>query len=209
MYPLPMNPIETPRLRLVPATADLVGLEIENLPKFFARLRLVPATADLVGLEIENLPKFFEQLSVEPIPDWPSEDLANVLPFFLEELENDPSLEGWLAWYWILDTPEGTQLVGGGGFKGFPAGGFVEIGYQTRVAYRRQGIATEAISALATWALKHPAVQCVVAQASPENAESNGLLHKLGFKPAGPGSETGQLRFELRTDGQNSVKILT
>lgn len=47
MYPLPMNPLNT------------------------SRLRLVPATSSLVALEIGHLPAFFEQLSVEPAPDWP------------------------------------------------------------------------------------------------------------------------------------------
>ena len=172
VYSLPMDPIVTPRLRLVPATVDLVRLEITNLNEFF------------------------RHLGVEPIPDWPSENLAGVLPFFLEQLGNDPSLVGWLAWYWILDAPSGNQLVGGGGFKGAPFNGVVEAGYETRVSCRRRGYATEAVGSQVAWALRHPDVKLVIAETRTDNKGSIGLLGKLEFVQIGPGSEVGLLRFE-------------
>jgi RimJ/RimL family protein N-acetyltransferase len=166
------------------------------------RLRLVPATVDLVRLEIENLNKFFRQLGVEPILDWPSENLAGVLPLFLEQLESDPSLVGWLAWYWIHDTLEGNQLVGGGGFKGAPFNGVVEVGYETRASCRRRGYATEAVGSQVAWALKHPDVKLVIAETRNDNKGSISLLHKLEFVQVGSGSEVGLLRFERKIGGQ-------
>lgn len=163
------------------------------------RLLLVPATADLVRYEIDNRAEFFRQIGVGPVPDWPSENLADVLPFFLEQLENDPSLVGWLAWYWIHDTPEGSQLVGGGGFKGPPADGAVEVGYETRATYRSQGFATEAVGAQVAWALDHPDVERVMAETKTNNHASIHVLHKLGFVHVGPGSEVGLLRFERQS----------
>ena len=82
------------------------------------RLELIPATADLVRAEIEDPARFFERLGVAVADDWPSENLQNVLPLFLEALQ-DPANVGWLAWYWI-DRAE-NALVGGGGFKGQPS----------------------------------------------------------------------------------------
>lgn len=161
------------------------------------RLRLVPATARLVKLEIERLSEFFDQLGVEPISDWPSDNLANVLPFFLDQLTSDATVEGWLAWYWLLPTPRSVQLVGGGGFKGRPADGKVEIGYETRIAYRRQGIATEAVSAHVRWALNQPGVTHVLAETREDNQGSRGVLTKLGFTLVGDGSESGLLRYEI------------
>jgi len=160
------------------------------------RLHLVPATAELIRLEIENLDTFSKQLGVESVPERPSENLASVLPFFLEQLESDPSLVGWLTWYWVHDAPEGAQLVGSGGFKGEPTDGIVEVGYETRVAYRRQGFATEAVEALVHWALQQLNVQLVVAETRSDNKGSIGVLHKLRFRQAGSGSELGLLRFE-------------
>jgi len=167
-------------------------------PIFTSRLRLVPSTAELVQLEIENLPQFFRYLGVEPITDWPSENLADVLPFFRDQLASDPSLVGWLAWYWILDTPKGVQLVGGGGFKGAPTDGQVEMGYETRADYQRTGIATEAVGAQVAWALKHPDVSLVIAETREDNLASIGVLNKGGFVHVGSGSEAALLRFERR-----------
>jgi RimJ/RimL family protein N-acetyltransferase len=163
-----------------------------------ARLRLVPSTAELIQLEIENLPRFFRYLGVEPISDWPSDNLTDVLPFFRDQLASDASLVGWLAWYWILDTPEGAQIVGGGGFKGAPTDGKVEIGYETRAGYQRTGIATEAVSAQVAWALKHPDVSLIIAETREDNLASLGVLNKVGFVHGGLGSEAGLLRFERR-----------
>ena len=165
-------------------------------PLVTTRLRLVPSTAELIELEVEDLPQFFRHLGVAPIADWPSDNLADVLPFFRDQLASDASLVGWLAWYWILDTSNGAQLVGGGGFKGAPRDGQVEIGYETRAGYQRTGIATEAVRAQAAWALKHPDVSLVIAETREDNLASLGVLNKVGFVYVGSGSEAGLLRFE-------------
>lgn len=160
----------------------------------------MPATFKLIQLEIENLPQFFKQLGLVPISDWPSDNLNNVLPFFRDQLGTDSSLVGWLAWYWILETSEGSQLVGGGGFKGPPANGEVEIGYETRVPYRRTGIASEAVGAQLIWALNHPSVTHVTAEVHVDNVASIGVLIKLAFDHVGEGSEDALLRFERKSD---------
>ena len=166
-------------------------------PIVTTRLRLVPTTAEMIQLEIENLPQFFKQLGVVPIPDWPSDNLANALPFFRDQLSSQASLVGWLAWYWILVAPSTCQLVGGGGFKGAPVDGCVEIGYETRVAYRRKGIATEAVSAQVLWALNQPKVTRVLAETRGDNLGSRGVLTKLGFTLVDEGTESGLLCYEL------------
>ena len=163
-----------------------------------ARLRLVPATAPLIELEISDLSGFFETLGVEPIPDWPSVNLAPVLPFFRNELETHPSWPGWLSWYWIHDGADTSHLVVGGGFKGAPTDGCVEIGYETRLSYRRMGFASEAVGAQVLWALEHGNVTYVTAETHTDNAASIGVLKKLRFVLVGAGSEGGLLLFERR-----------
>jgi [ribosomal protein S5]-alanine N-acetyltransferase len=166
-------------------------------PLVTRRLRLVPATSDLIRSEIEDIGAFFRRLDVAPASDWPSEALAEILPHVLHELERDPMQVGWQAWYWICDSPSGRVLVGGGGFKGKPANGIVEIGYETRAAYRRQGFAVEAVCALVDWALIDPCVNTVVAHADAVNAASIGVLRKCGFDDVGGPDECGVLRFEV------------
>ncbi len=167
------------------------------IPLTTERLTLVPATAKTLHLEIEDPVQFFKLLNVQPIADWPSANLAHALPFFRDQLREDASLVGWLAWYWLLGTPAGTQLVGGSGFKGEPVEGIVEMGYETRSVFRRQGFATEAVGRLTQWALGHPTVAAVVAEADADNAASIGVLRTLGFHEIGPGSEPGLRRYRL------------
>jgi RimJ/RimL family protein N-acetyltransferase len=158
------------------------------------RLELIPATATLVQAEIEDLDDFFEQLGVTPADNWPSENLKDVLPLFLDGLR-DPANVGWLSWYWI-DRNE-RALVGGGGFKGRPSEhGTAEIGYETRPAYRRRGYASESVAALVAWALARPEVHRVVAETHRDNIGSIGVLRSTGFCPIGPGTEENLLRFE-------------
>ena len=86
--------------------------------------------------------------------------------------------------------------MGGGGFKGAPCKGVVEVGYETRVSCRRRGYATEAVGSQARWALRHSDVNRVIAETRTDNKGSLGVLGKLEFVQVGPGSEVGLLRFE-------------
>jgi len=170
-YPSIMDPIRTQRLELIPATAEFVRAEIEDPTCFFARL----------GVAADD--------------KWPSKTLQEVLPLFLEALQ-DPANVGWLTWYWV-DRAE-NALVGGGGFKGQPAhDGTVEIGYETRPAYRRRGYASEAIAALVHWVLSQPGVRRVFAETAADNIGSICVLKGTGFTPSGPSSEPGLDGFEF------------
>lgn len=65
----------------------------------------------------------------------------------------------------------------------------VEIGYSIDEAYRRQGCATEAVSALVRWALAQAGVRLVTAQTEPGNLSSQRVLLKNGFVQEGFGEE--------------------
>jgi len=158
------------------------------------RLELIPATAELVRAEMDEPERFCDLLGVVRADDWPSENLQAVLPLFLDELR-DPANVGWLCWYWI-DRAE-NALVGGGGFKGRPStDGAIEIGYETRPAYRRRGYASEGVAALVNWAFSQMGVRRVVAETAPDNAGSIGVLLAAGFERTGPGSEPELVAFE-------------
>jgi len=168
-----MEPIETRRLSLVPATATTTRLELAD-PRGLLRL-----------------------LGADEASEWPSASLREVLPAFLQQLEEDPTCVGWLAWYWILRS--GRELVGGGGFKGRPsADGTVEIGYETCGRHRRRGYAKEAVDALVQWAFAQGCVRRVVAETAATNHGSRQVLSALGFEPRGADSVRGLLRFERR-----------
>ena len=160
------------------------------------RLRLIPASAELVRLEIEDSRRFFERLGVEQAVDWPSDELRDALAVFLEQLEQKPGLQGWLSWYFVSRDADRPVLIGNGGFKGPPVNGRVEIGYEVRTDHRCQGFANEAVSGLTAWALGQPDVRRVHAETRTDNLASIGVLRRAGFRELGAGSESGCLLFE-------------
>jgi ribosomal-protein-alanine N-acetyltransferase len=168
-------------------------------PILTSRLRLVPATAELVRLEVEDTGQLLRRLGASPVTDWPPDELKDVVALFARQLEETPELVGWLSWYWVLRSPVREALVGGGGFKGAPVDGMVEIGYNTRMPFRRRGYATEAVGALTEWALGQPMVRCVRAETSRDNDGSIGVLRKLGYSSVEPGSDPEVLWFERRS----------
>jgi ribosomal-protein-alanine N-acetyltransferase len=90
------------------------------------------------------------------------------------------------------------MLVGGCGFLGGPdATGMVEMGYSVLPQFQRQGIATEMVGALTTWAFTHAAVSRIEAETSPENAGSWRALERAGFAATGEGREPGSVRLRL------------
>ena len=80
------------------------------------------------------------------------------------------------------------------------------IGYETRPAYRRRGYASEAVAALAHWALTRPGVRRVFAETKSGNTGSIKVLMATGFVPSGPGSEPDLVGFE-RIDRSNSPNL--
>ena len=164
------------------------------------RFSLIPATAELVGLEITGKEALAKALAAEVPADWPPEEAADALPWFLSQLRSDASLSGWLNWYGLYreDARLRPQLVGSAGFFGPPEDGSVEIGYSILPLFQGRGFATEMLEGLVSWALSHPAVRYVVAETNSENHASLRVLCKLGFTPVGAGREEGYLRFERK-----------
>jgi ribosomal-protein-alanine N-acetyltransferase len=163
-----------------------------------ARMRLTAATAEMVRWEIADHDALGRALGAVVPGDWPPELIAEALPWFAGRLEADPDLQGWLIWYGIVrgTSIEPDRLAGSGGFIGPPAAGIVEVGYSFLPAFYRQGYGTEMIGALVDWALSHPEVQRVAAEADAKNIASVRLLQRLGFAETGPGRERGHRHFE-------------
>ncbi|MFD8911183.1 GNAT family N-acetyltransferase [Streptomyces sp. NPDC059575] len=86
----------------------------------------------------------------------------------------------------LVRTEDG-RAVGGIGFHGPPdTYGRVEIGYDVVPDARGHGYATEAARALTDWALGRADVHTVTATVEPENAPSQRVLTRAGFRPATP-----------------------
>jgi RimJ/RimL family protein N-acetyltransferase len=113
--------------------------------------------------------------------EWPLPDLLDVLPV---QASSSPEDERYGVW--VIVERESSTVVGDIGFFGPPdAAGVLEVGYSIVPDRRRRGYASEAASALVTWALDQPGVEAVVAACDADNAASILTLDRVGFRRTG------------------------
>jgi [ribosomal protein S5]-alanine N-acetyltransferase len=162
------------------------------------RLTLVSATPETARAELNDRREFARMLAAVVPDDWPPETAADVLPLFLEWMEAAPDAEGWFSWYALARDQdiEWPVLVGGGGFKGAPRDGTVEIGYAVIPQFRGRGYATEMVRALVKWAFQQPGVTRVIAETEGLNPASERVLARVNFDVVGEPAESGGRRFE-------------
>ena len=122
-------------------------------------------------------------------PDWPDRHDERFLRLRLGQLRAHPDLQAWSVRGAILVDEQ--VLAGHIGFHGPPGvnamsrADAVEVGYSVFPAYRRRGLATEAVRGLIDWAHEAEGVHAFVASVSPENAPSLGVVARLGFELVG------------------------
>lgn len=164
------------------------------------RMRLIPATLALVRAEVANHHELGRRLQARVPENWPPETMRDALPMFLAALEAAPDRVGWCQWYGVSTAEEGERavLVGSAGFKGPPAAGTVEIGYAVLPQYHGKGYATEMVRSLVGWALRHAEVNQIVAETDGANPASVRVLEKAGFVGTGAASVPEGWRFVYR-----------
>lgn len=163
------------------------------------RMRLVPSTAELVRAEIHDRAAFARLLGARVPDGWPPGEAADALDWFLERLEaGGPEASGWYGFYGIVleGEPDAPVLVGGGGSLGPPVDGSAEIGYSLMPVFQNRGYATEMMAAINEWLAADPRVARITAETAVDNEPSQRVLARLGFAHVGPGREPGTLAFE-------------
>lgn len=157
-----MPVLETPRLRLVPVTLDMIEAVV-------ARDRV--AAAHLVGATFPE--------------GWPNDDVvAQGFPFAIAAIRAAPDVRLWGDS--LVLTREGPpRVLGSVVFHGRPDDGIAEVGYGIEDHSRGQGIATEATRACVEWALAEPGIAAVQATTFPWHHASLGVIRKLGMAQVG------------------------
>lgn len=114
------------------------------------------------------------------------DQLEHFLQFRIADLERDPAARPWLGRAIVLTDQDGSRrTIGTIGFHGPPdEDGRVEIGYRVDADFRRQGIATEVVSAMFAWA-NGRGVHRFRASISPDNAASKAVVARFGFREVG------------------------
>ncbi|GAB3007779.1 GNAT family N-acetyltransferase [Amycolatopsis acidiphila] len=143
------------------------------------RLDLVELTEDLLRLAAErDVAALAAELGVRVGPEWPE-----IIPARenLKAVREEPAVQPWLSRGIVL-RDEGT-LVGEVGFHNPPDElAVVELGYEVLPAFRRRGIAAEAVRALTDWAFATGEASTVYATIAHGNTASIRLVRSLGFR---------------------------
>ncbi len=91
-----------------------------------------------------------------------------------------------------------TSSSGGSAFTASLSTAGWRWGTTWRPALQAQGYATEALRALAGWALRQSEVEVVVGRTEAGNIASRRVMEKAGFIPSGGPDAEGLHSFELR-----------
>lgn len=129
---------------------------------------------------------------------------------YMEMLNNSLAHPVQWEWYaiWMIELKDGTH-IGELCFKGLSEDRIAEIGYGIAEDKQGCGYATEAVSALADWALKQSGVVCIKAETEESNIASKRVLEKSGFIPTGEIGEEGPLfvrRITIRPEEHKDYK---
>ena len=166
------------------------------------RLTLVSATAELVAADLAGPATFAEALGAVVPEDWPPRLFGGSVMRAVAEQLLHPGEQGWSVWYLLQRDADPPAVIGMCQFKGRPdVQGSVEISYAVLDRYRNRGYATEAVARLVEWAFGHQNVVRVTAETLPHLRQSIRVLEKVGMTPAGAGSEYGVVRYAVRKSG--------
>jgi ribosomal-protein-alanine N-acetyltransferase len=158
------------------------------------RLQLIPFTLELKKAALNDRARLVEMLGVSVPEHWPQPDLAEALPFFIEQMEKAPSEP---AWDWIAVHRKDQGVIGGIGFMGAPdEEGVVEMGYDVVPEYRKQGYATEMVRRLIAWSFQEAGIKVVTASCLDDNIGSIKVLENVGMRRLEP--EDNMLKWEIR-----------
>jgi [ribosomal protein S5]-alanine N-acetyltransferase len=141
-------------------------------------VRVVPASIPWLEALLEGDEVFAQRFGIPVEPGWSA--FPETLTFALEGARG-PQPE-WGV-HLFFDSVDGA-LVGNGGWKGPPVGGFAELGYAVAASRRNRGIATAAMQELLASG-RTAGLRGVVAHTLPTESASTTVLSRCGFEKTG------------------------
>ncbi|TLG75263.1 GNAT family N-acetyltransferase [Culicoidibacter larvae] len=146
------------------------------------RVRLIPLTVP----QLQELAATNQLAATLPdiklMPGVADAAVINAAKIKLEKmLELDALDYNWQT-YWLIFHLADNAVIGTIGFKSLPdIKGRVEVGYGLVEQYRNQGIMSEALEVILTWAFKQDNCKYVCAKTHKTNPASKKVLEKNGF----------------------------
>jgi RimJ/RimL family protein N-acetyltransferase len=159
-------------------------------------VRLIPLDLSLVDAALAGDQALAEAVGCAVAPGWVT--FTGALELTREQLSANPGGVRWGPRLFVGGDP--PEVVGWGGFKGPPADGVVEIGYEIASPLQGRGLATGAARAMLREAFADDDVATVIAHTLAETNASNHILENLGFEHDGERDDDGTTvwRYVLR-----------
>ncbi|GMV27257.1 MAG: hypothetical protein AMXMBFR58_32880 [Phycisphaerae bacterium] len=152
------------------------------------RLRIVPATAELSHAAISDRAAFAAQLGAVVTDQWPPEVLADVEAMFAGKLAEQPDMVGWWGWYIIARAgglADRDTLVGSIGSSPPDDAGMTMFGYSVLPAFQGRGIGREAAVRFTGWLAEQRQVRLIRADSFEGNTASCRILDRCGLTRIG------------------------
>jgi RimJ/RimL family protein N-acetyltransferase len=146
------------------------------------RLRLIPVTLEMIEAVVRQDREVAERLIGAAFPDgWPNEQLvASGFPFSIEAIRAEPAVRLW-GDSLVLRRHGPPRVVGSVVFHGRPDDGVAEVAYAIEDSSRGIGLASEATRACVEWALGEPGISAVQATTFPWHHASLGVIRNVGM----------------------------
>ena len=164
---------------------------------FTDRLLLITCSLDLAKSIILHRKLLEERSPVEIPEDWPSIELKNILPYYIEMLEKAPNEQCMQIWL-VIDSCN-RKIIGTVICKAMPEENYsLDLGYEIISSCRNQGYGYEAVQAIVDWIFENNNIRKITAECDLHNTVSIRLLEKLGMCCIG--KEAPFLQWELNRE---------
>jgi len=166
--------LETPHLKLLPLTHDLLLKFIRDDHSLETELNLKPSKGNISP----SLQQALEQSILPNVSNKDRDYLYHTL--------------------WIIVSKEFNRIVGDICFVGEPdQEGEIEIGYGIYPEFRARGYMTEAVAGIIEWAKRQEKVKSIFAATAKENIASYSILEKNNFVHIGEVDDMLSWKLEL------------
>lgn len=148
------------------------------------RLKILPLTYSELITYLKANDKFETEFGLAVTGRIISEDVKDMVESFTLPRMKKANEDNYLYYtFWIVIEKSSNTIVAELGFKGPPdRNGDIEIGYGTMPGQRGKGYMTEAVSAMAVWALSREGIRGVLAEVEETNFASLRVVQKNGFQ---------------------------
>lgn len=146
------------------------------------RLELVPLTAQELDMLVSDLPRLEKRLGVTYRGEPLNGAFGSIVKGQYNIVADDPDNYVWNT-FWLIVRREDRVVVGSSDFKAPPdSAGTVEIGYGLGRGFCHNGYMTETVRTMCRFAFSHKNVNRVIAETEIGNLPSIRVLTRCGFR---------------------------